>query len=48
MLSGPNGRNDVGWRGLLLNNCDPEEEVKGCLEQDLFMKVVRLKYTIAP
>jgi uncharacterized protein YciI len=48
VMAGPYGKNDAGWRGLLLYDCDTEEEVKGYLEQDPFVKAGRLKYTIAP
>lgn len=48
VMAGPYGKNDAGWRGLLLYDCDTEEEVKGYLEQVPFVKAGRLKYTIAP
>lgn len=48
VMAGPYGKNDAGWRGLLLYDCDTEEEVKGYLERDPFVKAGRLKYTIAP
>ena len=48
VMAGPYGKNGSGWRGLLLYDCDTEEEVKGYLEQDPFVKARRLKYTIAP
>lgn len=48
VMAGPYGRNDAGWRGLLLYDCDTREEVEGWLLQDPFVKAGRLKYTIAP
>ncbi len=48
VMAGPYGRNDEGWRGLLLYDCDTREEVEGWLLQDPFVKAGRLKYTIAP
>jgi uncharacterized protein YciI len=48
VMAGPYGTNDSGWRGLLLYDCDTEEEVKGYLEQDPLVRADRLKYTIAP
>ncbi len=48
VMAGPYGKNDSGWRGLLLYDCDTQEEVEGWLLQDPFVKAGRLKYTIAP
>lgn len=48
VMAGPYGKNDAGWRGLLLYDCDTREEVEGWLLQDPFVKAGRLKYTIAP
>jgi len=48
VMAGPYGKNDAGWRGLLLYDCDTHEEVEGWLLQDPFVKAGRLKYTIAP
>ena len=48
VLAGPYGKNAHGWRGVLLYDCETEDEVKGYLEQDPFVKAGRLKYTIAP
>ncbi|MBP7449531.1 MAG: hypothetical protein KA817_05815 [Flavobacteriales bacterium] len=47
-LAGPFDRNDMGWRGMLIYDCDTEEEVRGYLERDPFVKVRRLQYRIAP
>lgn len=48
VMAGPYGKNDAGWRGMLLYDCNTEEEVKGNLEQDPFVKAGRRKYAIAP
>ena len=48
VMAGPYGKNDEGWRGLLLYDCDTREEVEAQLMQDPFVKVGRLTYTIAP
>ena len=48
VLSGPFDKNVVGWRGVLLSDCDTREEVEGYLRQDPFVRRGRLAYTIAP
>ncbi|HMQ76206.1 MAG TPA: YciI family protein [Flavobacteriales bacterium] len=48
VMAGPFDTNGEGWRGLLLYDCDTREEVEGYLRQDPFVKVGRLKYSIAP
>ncbi len=48
VLSGPFDKNEVGWRGVLLYDCDTREEVEGYLRQDPFVRRGRLAYTIAP
>jgi uncharacterized protein YciI len=48
VMAGPFDNNDTGWRGLLLYDCDTREEVEGYLRQDPFVRMGRLKYTIAP
>lgn len=48
VVAGPYGKNESGWRGLLVYDCDTREEVEGYLLQDPFVKIGRLKYTIAP
>lgn len=48
VLSGPFDKNEVGWRGVLLYDCDTREEVEGYLRQDPFVRRERLAYTIAP
>lgn len=48
VMAGPYGKNDAGWRGLLLYDCDTQEEVEGWLLQDPFVKAGRLKYEIHP
>ncbi len=48
VMAGPYGKNDAGWRGLLLYDCDTQEEVEGYLKQDPFVKAGRLTYTVAP
>lgn len=47
VMAGPFG-DDGDWRGLLLYDCDTQEEVEGWLRQDPFVKAGRLKYTIHP
>ena len=48
VMAGPFDKNEAGWRGLLLYDCDTREEVEGYLRQDPFVKVGRLKYEIQP
>lgn len=48
VMAGPYGKNDAGWRGMLLYDCDTREEVEGWLQQDPFVKIGRLKYEIHP
>jgi uncharacterized protein YciI len=48
VMAGPFGKNDAGWRGMLLYDCDTKEEVQGWLLQDPFVKVGRLRYEIHP
>ncbi|MBX2973722.1 MAG: hypothetical protein KF797_11500 [Flavobacteriales bacterium] len=48
VMAGPYGKNEVGWRGLLLYDCDTREEVEGYLRQDPMVRAKRLAYTIAP
>jgi len=48
VMAGPYGKNDNGWRGLLMYDCDTREEVEGYLLQDPFVKAGRLTYTIYP
>ncbi|MBX2979664.1 MAG: hypothetical protein KF905_10240 [Flavobacteriales bacterium] len=48
VMAGPYGKNDAGWRGMLLYDCDTREEVEGYLQQDPFVKIGRLKYAIHP
>lgn len=47
-IAGPYGKNDADWRGLLLYDCETQEEVEGYLRQDPMVKAGRLAYTIAP
>jgi uncharacterized protein YciI len=48
VMAGPFGKNEAGWRGLLLYDCDTREEVEGYLQQDPFVKAGRLRYEIHP
>lgn len=48
VMAGPFDANEVGWRGLLLYDCDTREEVEGYLKADPFVKAGRLKYEIQP
>lgn len=48
VMGGPYGKNDEGWRGLLLYDCDTREEVEALLKQDPLVRAGRLTYTIAP
>lgn len=46
-VAGPFG--DKGnWRGLLLYDCETQEEVEGYLKQDPFVKAGQLRYEIHP
>ena len=47
-MAGPFDKNEAGWRGLLLYDCETREEVVGYLRQDPFVKAGRLKYEIQP
>jgi uncharacterized protein len=46
-MAGPFGDNGA-WRGLLLYDCETQEEVEGYLRQDPMVKRGRLKYEIHP
>lgn len=46
-VAGPFGDNG-DWRGLLLYDCETQEEVEGYLRQDPFVKRGKLKYEIHP
>jgi uncharacterized protein YciI len=48
VMAGPFDRNEAGWRGLLLYDCDTREEVEGYLRQDPLVKAGRLKYEVQP
>lgn len=48
IMAGPFGKNDAGWRGSLLYDCDSLEEVEGYLLQDPFVKAGQLKFEIHP
>ncbi len=46
-LAGPFG-DDGAWRGILLYDCDTEEEVKGYLLSDPYVRTGHLKFEIHP
>jgi uncharacterized protein len=48
VMAGPFGKNESGWRGLLLYDCDTREEVEEQLLKDPFVKAGRLKYEVHP
>jgi uncharacterized protein YciI len=48
VMAGPFDKNEAGWRGLLLYDCDTREEVEGYLRQDPLVKAGRLKYEVQP
>jgi len=48
VMAGPYGKNDAGWRGLLLYDRETQEEVEGYVKQDPFVKAGKLTYTVAP
>lgn len=48
VMAGPYGKNDAGWRGLLLYDCDTREEVEEQLGLDPLVKAGRLRYTVVP
>lgn len=45
VMAGPFGGNK-DWRGLLLYDCDSQDEVEGYLQQDPFVERGRLQYEI--
>ena len=47
VMAGPFADNK-DWRGLLLYDCDTQEEVEGYLKQDPFVQRHRLAYEIHP
>lgn len=48
VMAGPFGKNESGWRGMLLYDCDTEDEVRNQLDADPFVRAGRLKYEIRP
>ncbi len=48
VMAGPFGRNEMGWRGILLYDCDSREEVEGYLLNDPLVKAGRLKFEVQP
>jgi len=48
VMAGPFGKNESGWRGMLLYDCDTEDEVRNQLDTDPFVRAGRLKYEIKP
>lgn len=46
VMAGPYGRNDDGWRGLLIYDCDTREEVEGYLKADPFVRSGHLEYAL--